>query len=79
MEKNVNTDRKLLFAIYEIKRDKNKECNSDDYIYEFLATSNNVYNLGDNRIEFYGVKKKDNGKLFFHKFKVIPIILFQFK
>jgi hypothetical protein len=36
-----------------------------------LATSNKVYNLGDNRIEFYGVQKMDNDKLYFSKIKVI--------
>ena len=52
LENNLNTDGKLLLSIFEIKKKKNKEGNFDVYIHEFLAISNKVYNLGDNRIEF---------------------------
>ena len=66
LQNNINKEKKLLLSIYEIKKVKN-----NIYIYEFIATSNQIYNLGDNRIEFYGVQKMGNDKLYFSKIKVI--------
>ena len=66
IQKNINKDKKLLLSIYEIKKNINNE-----YLYEFIATSNKIFDLGDNRIEFYGVQKIYNGKLYFTKIKII--------
>ena len=70
MHNNINKERKLLLAIYEIKKENNNN-NNGEYLYEFVATSNKVYNLGDNRIEFYVTQRIGNGKLFFNKIKII--------
>ena len=67
LQKNINKEKKLLLSIYEIKKDNN----NNEYLYEFIATSNKVYNLGDNRIEFYGAKKIGNGSLYFSKINII--------
>jgi hypothetical protein len=66
--------------MYEIKKEKkekkeqnnnnNNNNNDNEYLYEFLITSNKVYNHGDNRIEFYGVKKVEK-QLLFMKIQVI--------
>ena len=50
---NVNEDKKLLCSIFELSKKNNNNKN----LYEFIATSNYVYDLGDNRIEFYEVKQ----------------------
>ena len=63
---NLNKDRKLLVSIEEIKKNK-----KDDYIYEFICTSNKIYNKGEDKIDFYGVKEIGNGKLYFIKIKTI--------
>lgn len=52
---NINEDKKLLCSIFELSKKKNYNRN----IYEFIATSNYVYDLGDNRIEFYEVKQSN--------------------
>jgi len=52
---NVNEDKKLLCSIFELSKKNNYSKN----IYEFIATSNFVYDLGDNRIEFYEVKQSN--------------------
>ena len=62
---NINKERKLFLSIFEIKKP------SGDYLYEFIATSNQVYNYGDDRIIFFGVKKFDNGQLNIYKIKII--------
>jgi len=52
---NVNEDKKLLCSIFELSKKNNYNKN----LYEFIATSNYVYDLGDNRIEFYEVKQSN--------------------
>ena len=56
---NINEDKKLLCSIFEIIRINNISINNEK-IYEFVATSNYVYDLGDNRIEFYELKELEN-------------------
>ena len=79
LRKNINKDCKLFLSMYEIKKIKKEENKNniniidDEYLYEFIVTSNKVYNLGDNRINFYGVKKIDT-QLYFAKIKVITNI-----
>ena len=65
LKQNINKENKLLLSMYEIKRDINNE-----YLYEFIVTSNKVYDHGDNRIEFYGAQKQEKF-LYFYKIKVI--------
>jgi len=67
--KNLNKDRKLLLSIEEIKKNKN-----DEYLYEFICTSNEIYNRGEDKMDFYGVKEIGNGKLYFCKIKTIKNI-----
>ena len=62
---NINKERKLFLSIFEIKNPAN------DDLHEFIATSNQVYNYGDDRIVFFGAKKFDNGQLNFFKIKII--------
>jgi len=52
---NINEDKKLLCSIFELSKKNNYNKN----LYEFIATSNYVYDLGDNRIEFYEVKQSN--------------------
>ena len=56
---SINVDKKLLCSIFEIKKNNNN-LNNNEYTFEFVATSNYVYDLGDNRIEFYKIKKSKN-------------------
>ena len=57
---SINLDKKLLCSIFEIRKNNNNNLNNKEYIFEFVATSNYVYDLGDNRIEFYKIKKSEN-------------------
>ena len=56
---NINEDKKLLCSLFEIKKDN---FNKNEHLYEFIATSNSAYILGDNRIEFYTIQKDINKK-----------------
>ena len=69
---NINKERKLFLSIYEIK--KKDINNNSDYIYEFIATSNQIYNYGDNRIEFYGAHKVGYNNIDFNRITVIKNI-----
>ena len=58
--KNINEDKKLFCSIFPINKSNNIDSNTNRKTYEFIATSNYVYDLGDNRIEFYEVKAIKN-------------------
>ena len=70
---NLNEENKLFCSIFEIKK-KNKTNDNNENVYEFLATSNYTYELGDNRIEFYQLKELADGKLNFNRTKKIENI-----
>ena len=53
--KILNFDKILLCSIFEIS--KKNDNNENMATYEFITTSNYTYDKGDNRIEFYKVKK----------------------
>ena len=61
--KNINDVRKLWVSIFPLeKANLNKKSKShfydeeDNYLYEFIATSNEIYDLGKNKIAFFGIK-----------------------
>ena len=67
--KNINEIRRLWVSIFPLeKAGLNKKSKSlindeeDNYLYEFIATSNAIYDLGKNKIAFYGIKidKRNN-------------------
>ena len=66
---NIKIDKKLVLSVYEIKK-KIK----DEYLHEFITTSNKVYDYGENRIEFYGAKEIGEGNLYFSRIKIIENI-----
>ena len=55
----INEDKKLFCSVFELKKYNNNKNDNNEYLYEFIATSNSTYELGDDRIEFYVVKKND--------------------
>ncbi len=55
----INEDKKLFCSIFELKKYNNNRNVNNEYLYEFIVTSNSTYELGDDRIEFYLVKKTD--------------------
>ena len=55
----INEDKKLFCSIFELKKYNNNKNANNEYLYEFIATSNSTYELGDDRIEFYLVRKTD--------------------
>ena len=57
--KNLNKDKKLICSIFPINKSNNVAINNIK-TYEFITTSNYVYDLGDNRIEFYEIKAISN-------------------
>ena len=70
---NLNEEKKLFCSIFEIKK-KNKININNENVYEFISTSNYVYELGDNRIEFYQLRELGDGKLNFNRIKKIENI-----
>ena len=65
----INKKNKLFVSIFEIKKINKKE-----YEYEFIATSNRVFNCGDDRIEFFGVKKNNDNNYLFERIDFITNI-----
>ena len=70
---NLNEEKKLFCSIFEIKK-KNKINDNNENVYEFISTSNYIYEIGDNRIEFYQLRELGNGKLNFNRTKKIENI-----
>ena len=66
---NVNVDKKLLCSIFGISKN-----NQNEYSYEFIATSNFVYDLGGNRLEFFEIKQLENNILSISRTKLIENI-----
>ena len=60
--KNLNLSKINLNSIFEIT--KNNNINENEFSYEFITTSNSDYKSGDNRVEFYEVKKSKNNIIF---------------
>ena len=55
---NINDQNKLWVSMYEIKKSNNNELiNKENYLYEFIATSNAEFASGQDKIIFYGIKK----------------------
>ena len=56
----INEQDKLYASIFEIKKPINKnneDINSENYLYEFIATSNAEFAKGEDKVIFYGLKK----------------------
>ena len=68
-KKNKNYDKLYLCSIFGTKTEKTKE---DDIIYEFIATSNKVFEDGENCVIVYGIMKKidRHGYTFFIETKI---------
>ena len=56
-DNNLNSDKKILFSIYEIKK-YNKNENRIEY--KFISTSNSTYDNGEDKLVFYSVKNRLN-------------------
>ena len=61
--KNINEIRRLWVSIFPLEKaglnNKSKSLindEEDNYLYEFITTSNAIYDLGKNKIAFYGIK-----------------------
>ena len=60
---NVNETKKLFVTIFPIEKKQNNEINSDDnYLYEFIATSNHVFDYTKSRLAFFGLNKENENK-----------------
>ena len=65
--KNINELRRLWVSIHPIEKkvnniNNNLINNKDNYLYEFIATSNLTYDYGKDVIAFFGIKNKKKGK-----------------
>ena len=74
--KNINEMRRLWVSIFPLeKKDLNKKNRNyfdneeNTYLYEFIATSNAIYDLGKNKIAFYGIKKNKRNDYIVTKIK----------
>ena len=74
--KNINEMRRLWVSIFPLeKTDFNKKSRNyfyneeNTYLYEFIATSNAIYDLGKNKIAFYGIKKNKRNDYIVTKIK----------
>ena len=74
------TPSNTVISIYPIEKklinsDEDNNINNDDeddnYLYEFIATSNRVYFTGKDKVEFYGIKKNEKGEYYVKKIKEI--------
>ena len=73
---NINENKKLFVTIFPIEKKYNelnnneiKDENNDNYSYEFIATSNYVFDYTKSRLAFYGLNKANENK--FEKIKEI--------
>ena len=72
LHKNINENKKLWISIYPIKKNENNNKKENDgYLYEFIATSNAYYQLGDNKVAFFGLKKNKKDEYYVKKIKEI--------
>ena len=74
IKKNVNEDQKLFISIYPIVKKNNSkeykyEIRGNNYLYEFIATSNYHFNLGKNHVVFFGIKKNNVNEYYVDKIK----------
>ena len=74
--KNIHKEKTVLISIYPISKksnsfNKNSDDNNENYLYEFIATSNCVYNSGKDIVEFYGIKAGEKGAYNVKKIKEI--------
>ena len=68
-KKNENIDKIYFCSIFATKEQKIK---GDNILYELIATSNNIYDDGENCVIFYGIKKnwRRHGYIFFFQKKI---------
>ena len=73
IKKNINENRKLFVSIYPLNKNNNNnnEIEDDNYLYEFIATANAVFDYTTNRAVFYGLKKNEKGEYCVEKIKEI--------
>ena len=74
ISKNINEPRKLWVSIHPIeKKEKNSNIydEKENYLYEFITTSNATYDLGKNAVGFFGIKKDRKGDYIIEKIKEI--------
>lgn len=74
--KNINEIKKLWVSIHPIeKKSENKANNQNNqkehYLYEFIATSNATYDLGRDKVAFFGLMKNKKEKYCVKKIKEI--------
>ena len=77
IQNNINEAKKLFVTIFPIDKNFNIQINhefkdnynDDKYTYEFIATSNHVFDYTKNRIAFFGLNKSNKNK--FEKIKEI--------
>ena len=74
IKKNINYSGKLWVSIFPIEKnnkDNNSDIQYDNYLYEFISTSNAIYDYGKSRVVFYGIKKNYKGDYYILKIKEI--------
>ena len=63
MINDISNKDELFVSIYELKKITNKLKENEDYLYEFIATSNAGYQLGKDIVVFYGIKNDKISKI----------------
>ena len=74
--KNFNENRKLWVSIFPIEKKEGNDYDSNNenqnYLYEFIATSNATYDLGKDKLAFFGLYQNKNDEYKVEKIKEIP-------
>ena len=69
IKKNINENKKLFVTIHPIEKDDNNK--EDNYLYEFIATSNHVFDYTTSRLVFYGLFRNNKNEYCVNKIKEI--------
>ena len=74
--KNFNENRKLWVSIFPIEKKEGNDYDSNNenqnYLYEFIATSNATYDLGKDKLAFFGLYQSGGDGCKVEKIKEIP-------
>ena len=81
INRKINKDGELWITTFPIRKklilNQNNAYNNkdeDNYLYEFIATTNNYISQGKDKVEFFGLKKNKKGEYVIIKIKEIPDI-----
>ena len=70
-ENNANIEKRLICSIFELKKNNG---NRKEYAYEFISTSNSIYDYGDDKLVFYEVINEIKENIEVKKLKTIKNI-----